>query len=155
MKEKKLRIEDALNATKAAVEEGIVPGGGTILVEIAKSIEDYKLEGEEGIGVEIVKKALYSPMRQIVINAGLDAGVVIEKVKNSEDGFGFDAAKEEYVDMVKTGIIDPTKVTRSAIQNAISVSSVLLTTEVAVANEKEEAPMGGGMPGGMGMPGMM
>lgn len=155
MKEKKLRIEDALNATKAAVEEGIVPGGGTILVQIAKAIEDFKLEGEEGLGVDIVKKALYAPMRQIALNAGLDAGVVIEKVKSSEEGIGFDAAKEEYVDMVKAGIIDPTKVTRSAIQNAISVSSVLLTTEVAVANEKEESPMGGGMPGGMGMPGMM
>ena len=155
MKEKKLRIEDALNATKAAVEEGIVPGGGTILVQIAKAIEDFKLEGEEGLGVDIVKKALYAPMRQIALNAGLDAGVVIEKVKSSEEGIGFDAAKEEYVDMVKTGIIDPTKVTRSAIQNAISVSSVLLTTEVAVANEKEESPMSGGMPGGMGMPGMM
>ena len=154
MKEKKLRIEDALNATKAAVEEGIVPGGGTILVQIAKAIEDFKLEGEEGLGVDIVKKALYAPMRQIALNAGLDAGVVIEKVKSSEEGIGFDATKEEYVDMVKTGIIDPTKVTRSAIQNAISVSSVLLTTEVAVANEKEESPMGG-MPGGMGMPGMM
>ena len=155
MKEKKLRIEDALNATKAAVEEGIVPGGGTILVQIAKAIEDFKLEGEEGLGVDIVKKALYAPMRQIALNAGLDAGVVIEKVKSSEEGIGFDAAKEEYVDMVKAGIIDPTKVTRSAIQNAISVSSVLLTTEVAVANEKEESPMSGGMPGGMGMPGMM
>ena len=155
MKEKKLRIEDALNATKAAVEEGIVPGGGTILVQIAKAIEDFKLEGEEGLGVDIVKKALYAPIRQIALNAGLDAGVVIEKVKSSEEGIGFDAAKEEYVDMVKAGIIDPTKVTRSAIQNAISVSSVLLTTEVAVANEKEESPMSGGMPGGMGMPGMM
>ena len=154
MKEKKLRIEDALNATKAAVEEGIVPGGGTILIQIAKAIEDFKLEGEEGLGVEIVKKALSAPLRQIVINAGIDAGVVIEKVKNSENGTGFDAAKEEYVDMVKAGIIDPAKVTRSAIQNAVSVSSVLLTTEVAVGNEKEEAPAGG-MPGGMGMPGMM
>ena len=154
MKEKKLRIEDALNATKAAVEEGIVAGGGTILIQIAKAIEDFKLEGEEGLGVEIVKKALSAPLRQIVINAGIDAGVVIEKVRNSENGIGFDAAKEEYVDMVKAGIIDPAKVTRSAIQNAVSVSSVLLTTEVAVGNEKEEAPAGG-MPGGMGMPGMM
>ena len=154
MKEKKLRIEDALNATKAAVEEGIVPGGGTILIQIAKAIEDFKLEGEEGLGVEIVKKALSAPLRQIVINAGIDAGVVIEKVKNSENGIGFDAAKEEYVDMVKAGIIDPAKVTRSAIQNAVSVSSVLLTTEVAVGNEKEQSPAGG-MPGGMGMPGMM
>lgn len=154
MKERKLRIEDALNATKAAVEEGIVPGGGTILIQIAKDIEDFKLEGEEGLGVEIVKKALSAPLRQIVINAGIDAGVVIEKVRNSENGIGFDAAKEEYVDMVKAGIIDPAKVTRSAIQNAVSVSSVLLTTEVAVGNEKEEAPAGG-IPGGMGMPGMM
>ena len=154
MKERKLRIEDALNATKAAVEEGIVPGGGTILIQIVKDIEDFKLEGEEGLGVEIVKKALSAPLRQIVINAGIDAGVVIEKVRNSENGTGFDAAKEEYVDMVKAGIIDPAKVTRSAIQNAVSVSSVLLTTEVAVGNEKEEAPAGG-MPGGMGMPGMM
>ena len=154
MKERKLRIEDALNATKAAVEEGIVPGGGTILIQIVKDIEDFKLEGEEGLGVEIVKKALSAPLRQIVINAGIDAGVVIEKVRNSENGIGFDAAKEEYVDMVKAGIIDPAKVTRSAIQNAVSVSSVLLTTEVAVGNEKEEAPAGG-MPGGMGMPGMM
>ena len=154
MKERKLRIEDALNATKAAVEEGIVPGGGTILIQIAKDIEDFKLEGEEGLGVEIVKKALSAPLRQIVINAGIDAGVVIEKVRNSENGIGFDAAKEEYVDMVKAGIIDPAKVTRSAIQNAVSVSSVLLTTEVAVGNEKEEA-QAGGMPGGMGMPGMM
>ena len=154
MKERKLRIEDALNATKAAVEEGIVPGGGTILIQIAKDIEDFKLEGEEGLGVEIVKKALSAPLRQIVINAGIDAGVVIEKVRNFENGIGFDAAKEEYVDMVKAGIIDPAKVTRSAIQNAVSVSSVLLTTEVAVGNEKEEAPAGG-MPGGMGMPGMM
>ena len=154
MKEKKLRIEDALNATKAAVEEGIVAGGGTILIQIAKDIEDFKLEGEEGLGVEIVKKALFAPLRQIVLNAGIDAGVVIEKVRNSENGIGFDAAKEEYVDMVKAGIIDPAKVTRSAIQNAVSVSSVLLTTEVAVGNEKEEAPAGG-MPGGMGMPGMM
>ena len=155
MKERKLRIEDALNATKAAVEEGIVPGGGTILVEISKAIEDFKLEGEEGLGVEIVKKALFSPLRQIVINAGLDSGVVLEKVRNSEQGIGFDAANEEYVDMVKVGIIDPAKVTRSAIQNAISVSSVLLTTEVAVGNKKEEKSAGAGMPGGMGMPGMM
>ncbi len=153
MKERKLRIEDALNATRAAVEEGIVPGGGTILVEISKAIEEFRLEGEEGLGVEIVKKALYAPLRQITLNAGLDAGVVIEKVRNSEQGIGFDAANEEYVDMIKTGIIDPAKVTRSAIQNAISVSSVLLTTEVAVANEKEKTQPAG-QPG-MGMPGMM
>ena len=152
MKEKKLRIEDALNATRAAVEEGIVPGGGSILVEIVKAMSDYKLEGEEGVGVEIVKKALYAPLRQIAANAGLDGGVVIEKVRTSPDGIGFDAAKEEYVDMVKAGIIDPAKVTRSAIQNAASVSALLLTTEVVVANKKEpkEDSMGG-MPGGMPM----
>lgn len=154
MKERKLRIEDALNATRAAVEEGIVPGGGTILVEISKSIEDFKLEGEEGIGVEIVKKALFAPLRQIAINAGADSGVILEKVKSSEPGTGYDAAKEEYVNMIKAGIVDPAKVTRSAIQNAVSVSSVLLTTEAVVANEKEEKGMPGGMPGGM-MPGMM
>ncbi len=154
MKERKLRIEDALNATRAAVEEGIVSGGGTILVEISKAMEDFKLEGEEGIGVEIVKKALFAPLRQIAINAGADAGVILEKVKSSEDGTGYDAAKEEYVNMVKAGIIDPAKVTRSAIQNAVSVSSVLLTTEAVVANEKEEKGMGG-MPGGGMMPGMM
>lgn len=154
MKERKLRIEDALNATKAAVEEGIVAGGGTILVQIANAIEDFRLEGEEGLGVDIVKKSLFAPLRQIALNAGLDSGVILEKVKTSEEGIGFDAAKEEYVDMIKAGIIDPAKVTRSAIQNAVSVSSVLLTTEVAVANEKETAQQGG-MPGGMGMPGMM
>ena len=154
MKERKLRIEDALNATRAAVEEGIVSGGGTILVEISKAMEDFKLEGEEGIGVEIVKKALFAPLRQIAINAGVDAGVILERVKSSEDGTGYDAAKEEYVNMVKAGIIDPAKVTRSAIQNAVSVSSVLLTTEAVVANEKEEKGMPG-MPGGGMMPGMM
>ena len=153
MKEKKLRIEDALNATRAAVEEGIVPGGGSVLVEIAREMKEFVLDGEEGIGVEIVKKALLSPLRQIAENAGLDGGVVVEKVRNAEAGIGFDAAKEEYVDMVKAGIIDPAKVTRSALQNAASVSALLLTTEVVVANKKEEkpeAPMGG-MPGGMGM----
>lgn len=153
MKEKKMRIEDALNATRAAVEEGIVSGGGTILVEIAKSLENFTLEGEEGIGVDIVKKALYSPLRQIAENAGLDGGVVVEKVKAAPAGTGFDASKEVYVDMVKAGIIDPAKVTRSALQNAASVSALLLTTEVAIVQKKEpkSAPaMDSGM-GGMGM----
>ena len=153
MKEKKMRIEDALNATRAAVEEGIVSGGGTILVEIGKALENFTLEGEEGIGVEIVKKALTSPLRQIAENAGLDGGVVVEKVKASPNGVGFDASKETYVDMVKAGIIDPAKVTRSALQNAASVSALLLTTEVAIVSKKEpkSAPsMDPGM-GGMGM----
>lgn len=146
MKDKKLRIEDALNATKAAVEEGIVPGGGVAFVEILKSMEDFKLQGEEGMGVEIVKKALLSPLKQIAVNAGLDGGVVAEKVKTLPDGFGLDAAKEEYVDMMANGIIDPAKVTRSAIQNAASIASLILTTEVVVAEKKEPAPIPTGNP---------
>ena len=137
MKEKKLRIEDALNATKAAVEEGIVPGGGVAFVEILRSMEGFKLDGEEGMGVEIVKKALISPLKQIAINAGIDGSVVAEKVKNLPNGFGFDASKEEYVDMMANGIIDPAKVTRSAIQNAASIASLILTTEVIVVDKKE------------------
>ncbi len=146
MKDKKLRIEDALNATKAAIEEGIVPGGGVAFVEILKSMEDFKLQGEEGMGVEIVKKALMSPLKQIAVNAGLDGGVVAEKVKTLPDGFGLDAAKEEYVDMMANGIIDPAKVTRSAIQNAASIASLILTTEVVVAEKKEPAPVPSGNP---------
>lgn len=146
MKDKKLRIEDALNATKAAVEEGIVPGGGVAFVEILKSMEDFKLQGEEGMGVEIVKKALMSPLKQIAVNAGLDGGVVAEKVKTLPDGFGLDAAKEEYVDMMANGIIDPAKVTRSAIQNAASIASLILTTEVVVAEKKEPVPVSSGNP---------
>ena len=146
MKDKKLRIEDALNATKAAIEEGIVPGGGVAFVEILKSMENFKLQGEEGMGVEIVKKALMSPLKQIAVNAGLDGGVVAEKVKTLPDGFGLDAAKEEYVDMMANGIIDPAKVTRSAIQNAASIASLILTTEVVVAEKKEPAPMPSGNP---------
>ena len=153
MKEKKLRIEDALNATRAAVEEGIVPGGGTILMEIVKDMEDFTLEGEQGIGVEIVKKALLAPLKQIAENAGLNGGVVVEKVKSLPEGHGFNAATEEYVDLMEAGIIDPAKVTRAAIQNSASVSALILTTEVIIADKKEkkEDPMAPGM----GMPGMM
>ena len=154
MKEKKMRIEDALNATRAAIEEGIVAGGGTILVEILRSLESYTLEGEEGVGVDIIKKALVAPLKQIAENAGLDGGVVVEKVKNSEAGVGFDAAKEIYVDMIKAGIIDPAKVTRSAIQNASSISALMLTTEVVIASKKEAASANP-MSGMGGMPGMM
>ncbi|WP_293961979.1 chaperonin GroEL [uncultured Fusobacterium sp.] len=153
MKDKKLRIEDALNATRAAVEEGIVPGGGTVLLEIVKEMEDYKLEGEEGIGVEIVKKALMAPLRQIAENAGVDGAVVVEKVRNMEKGYGFNAATENYVNMMAEGIIDPAKVTRSAIQNAASVSALILTTEVLVATKKEPKTPEMGNPGMM--PGMM
>ena len=137
MKEKKLRIEDALNATRAAIEEGVVPGGGVALNEIANEMNDFTLEGEEGIGANILKKSLSSPLKQIAINAGLDGGVIIEKIKNLPDGFGLNAATEEYVHMIENGIIDPTKVTRSALQNATSIAALILTTEVIIANKKE------------------
>ena len=156
MKEKKLRIEDALNATRAAVEEGIVAGGGTaylnVIAEVAKLVDT--VEGDEKTGVRIVVKALEEPVRQIAANAGFDGGVIVDKILNSgKVGYGFDAYKEEYCDMVSAGIVDPTKVTRSALQNAASIASVILTTESVVADKKEEnpapaAPMGGGM-GGM------
>ena len=156
MKEKKLRIEDALNATRAAVEEGIVAGGGTaylnVIAEVAKLVDT--VDGDEKTGVRIVVKALEEPVRQIAANAGFDGGVIVDKILNSgKIGYGFDAYKEEYCDMVSAGIVDPTKVTRSALQNAASIASVILTTESVVADKKEEnpapaAPMNGGM-GGM------
>ena len=146
MKDRKLRIEDALSATKAAVEEGIVAGGGTafvdIIPEVAKEVE--KLHGDEKIGGKIILRALEEPARQIATNAGLEPAVIIEKVKNSEQGVGFDAAKEEYVDMKKAGIVDPTKVSRSALQNAVSIASMILTTESLVTDKKEPACNCGG-----------
>jgi len=156
LKERKLRIEDALNATRAAVEEGIVSGGGTALVNVISAVEAIleTVEGDEKTGVKIVRRALEEPLRQIVENAGLEGSVVVEKVMNSEKGIGFDALNEKYVNMIDTGIVDPTKVTRSALQNAASISAMLLTTEAAIVDIKEdEPPMGGGMPGmgGMGM----
>ena len=153
MKDKKLRIEDALNATRAAVEEGIVAGGGTILLDIIESMKDFNETDEIAMGIEIVKRALEAPIKQIAENCGLNGGVVLEKVRMSPKGFGFDAKNEKYVNMIESGIIDPAKVTRAAIQNSTSVASLLLTTEVVIANKKEEekAPMGAG---GM-MPGMM
>ncbi len=157
MKEKKLRIEDALAATKAAVEEGILAGGGTAYINIIPKVETVvkELKEDERLGGNIVLKALEEPIRQIVINAGLEPAVVVEKVKSSADGFGFDASKEEYVDMKKIGIVDPTKVTRSALQNAASIASMVLTTESIVTDKKEEkcgcgshdAGMGAGMEG--------
>ena len=139
MKDKKLRIEDALAATKAAVEEGILPGGGTAYVNVIPKIEELiaTLSDGEKIGARIIIKALEEPVKQIAINAGLDGAVILEKVKNSKPGIGFDAANEEYVDMKKAGIVDPTKVTRSAIQNAESVASMILTTESVVTELKE------------------
>ena len=153
MKEAKLRLEDALAATKAAVEEGIISGGGSAYIHASKEVAKLadKLEGDEKTGAQIVLKALEAPLFHIAANAGLEGSVIINKVKESEVGIGFDAYKEEYVDMVKAGILDPAKVTRSALQNATSVASTLLTTESVVANIKEDAPaMPAGNPG-MGM----
>ncbi len=154
MKEAKHRMEDALAATKAAVEEGIIAGGGSAYVHTAEKIKGIlkDLEGDEKTGAKIILKALESPLYHIVANAGLEGSVIINKVKESEVGVGFDAYKEEYVDMIKAGILDPAKVTRSALQNATSVASTLLTTESVVANIKEETPA---MPAGAGMGGMM
>jgi len=140
MKEKKYRVEDALNATRAAVEEGIVPGGGTAYInaipEVAKLVDS--LHGDEKTGASIILKALEEPLRQIVANAGIDGSVVVERIKKSEKGIGFDAVKEEYVDMFEAGIIDPVKVTRSALQNAASIAAMILTTESAVAEKPEK-----------------
>ena len=151
LKEKKLRIEDALAATKAAVEEGIVPGGGTAYINVLKDVEALEAEGDVKVGISIIRRALEEPVRQIAENAGVDGAVIVEKVRSSESGTGYDALNGQYVDMVKVGIVDPTKVTRSALQNAASVASTFLTTEAAVADlpEKKEAGMPGGMPGGM------
>ena len=153
MKETKLRMEDALSAAKAAVEEGIVAGGGSAYIHAAKEVAKLaeQLEGDEKTGVKVVLKALEAPLYHIVANAGLEGAVIINKVREAEPGIGFDAYNEEYVDMVKAGILDPAKVTRSALQNATSVASTLLTTESVVANIKEETPV---MPAGGGM-GMM
>lgn len=154
MKEPKLRMEDALAATRAAVEEGIIAGGGSAYIHASKKVAEVadSLEGDEKTGANIILKALESPLYHIAANAGLEGAVIINKVKEKEVGVGFDAIKEEYVDMVKEGILDPAKVTRSALQNATSVASTLLTTESVVANIKEDAPAGmAGAPGGMGM----
>ena len=153
MKEAKLRLEDALAATKAAVEEGIISGGGSAYIHATKEVAKLVtgLSGDEKTGAEIVLKALEAPLFHIAANAGLEGSVIINKVRESEIGVGFDALKEEYVDMVSAGILDPAKVTRSALQNATSVASTLLTTESVVANIKEDVPA---MPGNPGM-GMM
>jgi chaperonin GroEL len=155
LKEKKLRIEDALNATRAAVEEGIVAGGGSCLIDVIPALANVAtVNADEATGVAIIRKALEEPLRQIANNAGLEASVIVEKVKASEAGIGFNAATEEYVDMIAAGIVDPAKVTRSALQNASSIAAMVLTTESLVADEPQEGGgMGGG--GGMGMPGGM
>ena len=160
MKEKKLRIEDALAATRAAVEEGIVAGGGTAFINAMPAVEALidKLEGDEKVGAKTVLRALEEPVRQIAFNAGVEGSVIVNKIKASEVGIGYNALTEEYMDMLKNGIVDPTKVTRSALQNAASVASMVLTTESLVANKPdpqaaaaEAAAMAGA---GAGMGGM-
>ena len=156
MKEAKLRMEDALNATRAAVEEGIIAGGGSAYIHAAKKVAELvtDLEGDEKTGAKVVLKAMEAPLFHISANAGLEGSVIINKIKESQPGIGFDAYNEKYVDMIEAGIIDPVKVTRSALQNATSVASTLLTTESVVADIKEDAPAmpaGAGMGGGMGM----
>ncbi len=155
MKERKTRVEDALSATRAAVEEGVVAGGGVALLNALTALEDLKVEGDEKIGVEIVRKALQKPIHFILGNAGLEPAVIIEKIKQENKvGYGYNVLTNEYIDMFQAGIIDPAKVTRSALQNASSIASILMTTEVLVADIPEENGAGGGMPAGMGMPGM-
>jgi chaperonin GroEL len=156
MKEKKARVEDALNATRAAVEEGIVPGGGVAYLRSIPALDKMKLEADKKIGIDIVRRALEEPIRQIANNAGQEGSVVVEKVRNEKGSFGFDASKDEYTDMIKAGIIDPTKVVRLALQNAASVASLMITTEALVAEKPEKKapyppmPPGGGGMGGMG-----
>ena len=161
LKEKKARVEDAMHATRAAVEEGIVPGGGVALVRCIAALDKLKLHEDEATGVNIVKRALEEPMRQIALNAGQEGAVIVGRIRESkDDNFGFNADTEEYVDLVKAGVIDPAKVTRLALQNAASIAGLMLTTEALVADIKEEtkagvgAGGGGGMPGGGGMGGM-
>ena len=156
MKDKKYRVEDALNATRAAVEEGIVAGGGTTFIDILPALDKIQAEGDVKVGIEIVKRAVEAPVRQIAENAGLEGSVVVDSVKKAGDGVGFNALENTYVDMIGAGIVDPAKVTRSALQNAASIAAMVLTTETLVTDKPEpEAPMPGGAPGMGGMGGMM
>jgi chaperonin GroEL len=159
LKDRKLRIEDALSATKAAVEEGIVAGGGTTLVNLVKSLDKLmgETKGDERTGVEIVRRALEAPLRQIAENAGIEGAIILEQVRNKEAGIGYNALTNEFVNMIEAGIVDPAKVTRSALQNAASIASMLLTTEALVVDKPapKGGAVGGGMPGGMDMGGMM
>ena len=149
MKEKKARVEDALNATRAAVEEGIVPGGGVALLRSLKNLEELKLDEEQQFGVKIVRRACEEPLRQIAQNGGWDGSIIVEKVKNGKGAFGYNAQTGEYGDLLEAGVIDPTKVVRSALQNAASIASLLLTTEATVCeihDDRAKAPAA--MPGG-------
>jgi len=153
MKEKKARVEDAMHATKAAVEEGIVPGGGVALLRCLKAVEAIKAEGDMAVGVNIIKRALEEPFRQIVFNSGKEASVLLNEVRSKGGNSGFDARSEKVVDMLKEGIIDPSKVTKQALQNAASIAGLMLTTEALVSEikEDEKSPAAGaGGPGGMG-----
>jgi len=154
MKEKKARVEDALHATRAAVEEGIVPGGGVALIRASAVLDKLNVPDDERFGVKIVKKAIEEPLRWIANNAGAEGSIVLDKVKNGKGAFGFNAASEEYEDLLKSGIIDPTKVVRTALLNAASVAGLLLTTEAMVAEKPEERSAAPAMPPG-GMGGMM
>ncbi|HYB97401.1 MAG TPA: chaperonin GroEL, partial [Vicinamibacterales bacterium] len=156
MKEKKARVEDAMHATKAAVEEGIVPGGGVALIRASKALESLKLEGDQAIGVTLIKRAIEEPARWIATNAGLEGSIIVAQIKEGKGDHGFNAATEKFEDLVAAGVIDPAKVVRNALQNASSIASLLLTTEALVSEipeEKKEAGAGAGMPGG-GMGGM-
>jgi len=159
MKELKHRIEDAVGATKAAIEEGVVPGGGVALLRAIKVLDTLVLEKEEEVALNIMRRALEEPLRQIAENAGVDGAVVVEEVKKGKDAYGYNAQTGEYMDLIEAGIIDPTKVTRSALQNASSIAGMILTTEAVITdipNKDGDAGMPGGMGGGMpGMGGMM
>jgi len=153
MKEKKARVEDALHATRAATQEGIVPGGGVAFIRTIAALDKLKLEGDEKIGANIVKRAIEEPLRQIVQNAGLEGSVVVQRIKQEKTNIGYDVSQDSYVDMIEAGVIDPTKVTRSALQNASSIAALLLTTEALIVDKPEKEAAGGmpgGMPGGMG-----
>jgi chaperonin GroEL len=153
MKEKKARVEDALHATRAAVEEGIVPGGGTAFIRAQSALDDLKLEGDEATGALLVRSAVEAPLRQLAANAGREGALIVEHVKNSKGNIGYDVAKNAYVDLIEAGVVDPTKVTRSALQNAASIAGLLLTTEAIITDipEEEKADGHGHDHGGGGM----
>jgi chaperonin GroEL len=151
MKEKKARVEDALHATRAAVEEGIVPGGGVAFLRCIPALEKMKLESDEAIGVDIIRRAVEEPIRQIANNAGAEGSVVVQKVKEGKGAFGYNAQTDKYEDLMKAGVIDPTKVTRIALENAASVASLLLTTEATVVEKPEKEAPPPSMPPGGGM----
>ena len=153
MKEKKARVEDALHATRAAVEEGIVPGGGVAFLRCRKALDKVDAEGDEAVGVDIVRRSLEAPVRQIAENAGIDGAIICEKVKGASGNSGFNALTGEHVDMVKAGVIDPAKVARTALENAASISGLLLTTEALISEIPEDKKDAAGAPGG-GMGGM-